>query len=151
MAPENKGSSFLYRLMQNHNNNTNVGEQHSWESENQAPNWKEFKDVLRHLQKQIDEVEGELEGIKTSKDSLNEEVEKLKKTVEENKETAQDLKNKFIEGLGLFVAFITFISTNVTIFSQIKNVSTAVFFMGLMLLCILVFLYVFYIIFVILS
>lgn len=138
MEPENKDFSFLHRFMQNYNN-TNVGEQGSWESESQAPDWKEFKTDLEHLKAQLDDI-------KTSKDNLKEDVEKLKKTVEENKETAQDLKNKFIEGLGLFVAFITFVSTNVTIFSQIKSVSVAVFFMGLMLLCILVFLYVFYII-----
>lgn len=145
MEPENKDFSFLHRFMQNYNN-TNVGEQGSWESESQAPDWKEFKTDLEHVQSQIKDVQQRLNGINLSKDTLENNVEKLKKTVEENKETAQDLKNKFIEGLGLFVAFITFISTNVTIFSQIKNVSIAVFFMGLMLLCILVFLYVFYII-----
>lgn len=75
--------------------------------------------------------------------SVTKDKEQLKKEVQETKDESKNLKQKIIEGLGLFVAFITFVSANVTVFSKIEHISIAVFFMELMLLCMLIFVYAF--------
>ena len=72
---------------------------------------------------------------------LKEHNEKLTKLVNSSTGEFEELKKRFIEVLGLFGTFITFVLANVTVFSKIENISIAVVFMGLMLLCMLVFLY----------
>lgn len=70
----------------------------------------------------------------------------LKDKVNAQQHEYSELRQKIIEGLGLFVAFITFVSANVTVFSRVEHVSMAILFMGLMLLCMLCFLYAFFIV-----
>ena len=53
----------------------------------------------------------------------------------------EKLKLQLIEGLGLFVAFITFISASVTFLSKVENMALAIFFIFSILFCMLFFVY----------
>lgn len=98
----------------------------------------------------FEKIKKDLEGLAQTTETVQKDLatvtkdkEQLKKEVQETKDESKNLKQKIIEGLGLFVAFITFVSANVTVFSKIENISIAVFFMELMLLCMLIFVYAF--------
>lgn len=77
---------------------------------------------------------------------LTENVTKLEKQISLKKDEIEKLRNRIFEALGIFVAFITFISANVTAFANIKSISIAVIFMFSFLICIFLFLYILHIV-----
>lgn len=77
---------------------------------------------------------------------LTENVTKLEKQISLKKDEIEKLRNRIFEALGIFVAFITFISANVTAFANIKSISIAVIFMFSFLICIFLFLYILHLI-----
>lgn len=100
---------------------------------------KKWAEILGQLDKRLSSAEQKLTDINTNANTL-------KNKVKEQQHEYSELRQKIIEGLGLFVAFITFVSANVTVFSRVEHVSMAILFMGLMLLCMLCFLYAFFIV-----
>lgn len=97
---------------------------------------------------QPDDLKGFLKSLSSSSNQLKKDIGKLKTRnknlkdlVDKSIDEFKELKKRFMEVLGLFGTFITFVLANVTVFSRIDNISIAIVFMGLMLLCMLVFLY----------
>ena len=119
-------------------NSTPVKEE-PFPSSSSEMNISEWSETLSQLDTRLSATEQKLSEVNTAATNL-------KKTVAEQKNEYSELKQKIIEGLGLFVAFITFVSANVTVFSKVEHVSIAILFMGLMLLCMLCFLYAFFLV-----
>lgn len=135
MPQENNELGLPENIIVDWSNNATISSQATGGNESSS-DWKQLKKDIEALQKQTESLKQEISDINDSNKDLE-------NSVAENKKESKELKQKIIEGLGLFVAFITFVSTNVTVFSRIENISVAVFFMGLMLLCMLIFLYAF--------
>jgi heme/copper-type cytochrome/quinol oxidase subunit 4 len=92
----------------------------------------------------LDKKQGDLEKVqqdleKETKETLQTELGNLKDDINKS-------KTDFIQALALFVALFTFISVNITIFTKIEYLSAGIWFMFLMLLCIIVFSLIFHII-----
>ncbi len=98
-----------------------------------------WSETLEQLDRRLSVTEQKLTTVNTNANNLTEKV-------KEQQHDYSELRQKIIEWLGLFVAFITFVSANVTVFSRVEHVSMAILFMGLMLLCMLCFLYAFFIV-----
>lgn len=80
-------------------------------------------------------------------DKLNREVkihaEKLEQRFKRNIEQS---KLNIIEGLGIFAALFTFISVNINIFTKVEYLSAAIWFMFIMLVCLVVFVFLLHIV-----
>lgn len=100
----------------------------------------------QELEKQLSQFADRVQKLEQEINNASSETRDLDEKLKTQKDEYNAFKQKIIEGLGLFVAFITFVSANVTVFSRVEHVSIAILFMGLMLLCMLTFLYAFFII-----
>src|SRR5258708_3661092 len=82
-----------------------------------------------------DEFTVELRKIRTKFGEFERE---LKNKAKEFEDKAQERQVRTTEILALFITLFTFISVNVTIFTKVKDLMTAVVFMGLMTICSLI-------------
>ncbi|MGB2579620.1 hypothetical protein AAIR98_001539 [Elusimicrobium simillimum] len=71
----------------------------------------------------------------------NNKINDLSGTLFKTKREIVKFRSSTIQGLGIFVAFITFISANVTIFPKVTSVTQGIVFMFLMLCAMIIFLY----------
>lgn len=89
-------------------------------------------------------VQYKFEEIKKLHDSFKSELKEIKLSLDKTKDDIQLEKNNIIWSLSLFVAFFTFISTNITIFSKVDDVFTALILMFWMIISISIMLMIFF-------
>lgn len=106
---------------------------------NSDPDIKQIAEKVINLGQEINNLNANLR-------SAQEQNKKLQSAINKQDNELSKLKTQLMEGLGLFVAFITFISATVTIFSKAETIASVIVLMFSMLLCMLIFVYAFVII-----
>lgn len=81
-----------------------------------------------------------LDNSKKDVDVLGEQVKKIQDSQDSNERFIGKIQNNFLQFLGFVVAFITFISVNITLYSRVKDLFSAMIFTTLLLLLLITFL-----------
>lgn len=101
---------------------------------------------VKQVAEKVINLDREINNLNVNLRSAQEQNKKLQFALNKQDNKLSKLKTQLMEGLGLFVAFITFISATVTIFSKAETITSLIVLMFSMLLCMLIFVYAFVII-----
>ncbi len=101
---------------------------------------------VKQIAEKVINLGREINNLNANLRSAQEQNKKLQSALNKQDNKLSKLKTQLMEGLGLFVAFITFISATVTIFSKAETIVSLIVLMFSMLLCMLIFVFAFVII-----